>query len=234
VLKGTALTFDGCEEFIETSSAERLPSIVGDDVLYQPLQPRSLPIPAEGTVEVSLIPYYAWANRGLSMMDVWLPLAERDSPIEHKRLIAGHHERKTPREKNEDDGFITVNDDDPAIEYGPGMQSKKTWGLVNNDEHFTMTKGSFFEFTFTGTDIIWLGSKGPWRGFADVYIDGKKVVEVNPYAPKQQLNVELFREEGLPHAEHTIKIVCQARKGHPNGKEPYINLDAFQWRGTFF
>ena len=26
-------------------------------------------------VDGSLIPYYAWANRGLSMMEVWVPLA---------------------------------------------------------------------------------------------------------------------------------------------------------------
>jgi DUF1680 family protein len=30
--------------------------------------------PDEGSVEISLIPYYAWANRGLSMMEVWIPL----------------------------------------------------------------------------------------------------------------------------------------------------------------
>jgi len=34
--------------------------------------------------------------------------------------------------------------------------------------------------------------------------------------------------------EHIIKIVCPGRKGHPKGKDPFINLDAFQWKGAFF
>ncbi len=87
-----------------------------------------------------------------------------------------------------------------------------------------------FEFSFTGTEIVWMGSKGPWGGDADACIDGKLVSEVNPYAPKPQLNVELFKRSGLPHAEHTIRIVCQARWGHPDGMEPYINLDAFEYK----
>ena len=28
-----------------------------------------------GSVDIELIPYYAWANRGLAYMDVWIPLA---------------------------------------------------------------------------------------------------------------------------------------------------------------
>ena len=33
--------------------------------------------PASGSVDVKLIPYYAWANRGISYMTVWMPLAGR-------------------------------------------------------------------------------------------------------------------------------------------------------------
>jgi DUF1680 family protein len=39
------------------------------DELYREFQPA---VPAE--VEIKLIPYYAWANRGKSEMTVWLPL----------------------------------------------------------------------------------------------------------------------------------------------------------------
>ncbi len=37
--------------------------------LYRTLEP------ASGEVDLRLIPYYAWANRGVSYMTVWLPLA---------------------------------------------------------------------------------------------------------------------------------------------------------------
>ena len=35
-----------------------------DGILYRPLAARPLPQPASGTVQLDLIPYYAWANRG--------------------------------------------------------------------------------------------------------------------------------------------------------------------------
>ncbi|MEK7404194.1 MAG: hypothetical protein AAB225_03725 [Acidobacteriota bacterium] len=40
-----------------------------DGALYRTLQP------ASRQVDLRLIPYYTWANRGVSYMTVWLPLA---------------------------------------------------------------------------------------------------------------------------------------------------------------
>ena len=48
--------------------------------LYRPLPPRRPPVPAEGTVDIRLIPYFAWANRGVPFMEVWIPLARKESP----------------------------------------------------------------------------------------------------------------------------------------------------------
>ena len=43
--------------------------------LYRTFKPRSVAAPLTETVEVELIPYFAWANRGVSFMEVWIPLA---------------------------------------------------------------------------------------------------------------------------------------------------------------
>jgi len=77
VLKGRALTFKGRDAFIKDTAgaATPKPAADADDWLYRPFTPRALKTPDEGIVEISLIPYYAWANRGLSMMEVWIPLA---------------------------------------------------------------------------------------------------------------------------------------------------------------
>jgi len=45
-----------------------------DGQLYRPIPPRKREMPNEGTIQLELIPYYAWANRGLAYMDVWIPL----------------------------------------------------------------------------------------------------------------------------------------------------------------
>jgi len=76
ILKGTALTFKGRDRFVKDTAAAAAPKPAdADNRLYRPLAPRALKPANEGTVEISLIPYYAWANRGLSMMEVWIPLA---------------------------------------------------------------------------------------------------------------------------------------------------------------
>jgi len=76
VLKGKALTHIGRDKFAEKIAGTSVPtSAHWHDRLYRPVRPRSLRRPDDGLVEISLIPYYAWANRGLSMMEVWIPLA---------------------------------------------------------------------------------------------------------------------------------------------------------------
>ncbi len=77
VLQGTALTFAGRDRFVEKTAAVKVPvdSRDWDGVLYREFRPRKLPPATGGTVPVTLIPYFAWANRGPSYMEVWIPLA---------------------------------------------------------------------------------------------------------------------------------------------------------------
>jgi hypothetical protein len=77
VLEGKALTFRGRDRFVEQTAGVPAADQRGDwaDRLYRPVPPRDLPPPEGDTVDIALIPYYAWANRGESMMEVWIPLA---------------------------------------------------------------------------------------------------------------------------------------------------------------
>ncbi len=79
VLKVRALTFKGRDRFVKDTAASTAPKTPADwgDLLYRPLKPPALKPPKGGTVEIMLIPYYAWANRGLSLMEVWIPLARQ-------------------------------------------------------------------------------------------------------------------------------------------------------------
>jgi hypothetical protein len=78
VLEGNALTTAGKERFVRDVVAKAGP--VRDDrdwkgILYRPFVGRELSQPETGIVPVALIPYYAWANRGVAYMQVWTPLA---------------------------------------------------------------------------------------------------------------------------------------------------------------
>ncbi len=76
VLTGQALTHAGRMRFVQDNAAAS-PPMPGEwnDRLYRPVRPRDLKPPASGTADLTLIPYFAWANRGLSWMEVWIPLA---------------------------------------------------------------------------------------------------------------------------------------------------------------
>lgn len=67
----------GRSDVFVQDNASAPPPVPGDweNHLYRPLGPRDLKPPASGGVEVTLIPYFAWANRGRSFMEVWIPLA---------------------------------------------------------------------------------------------------------------------------------------------------------------
>jgi len=77
VLEGEALTCPGRDLFRKRAAGGPIPDDPRHwaDRLYRPLNPRRLPEPRVGTVDITLIPYYAWANRGESYMEVWIPLA---------------------------------------------------------------------------------------------------------------------------------------------------------------
>jgi DUF1680 family protein len=77
VLDVTAVTFAGKDRLARQSAATRAASPLPPDrpELYRPFQPQSTTAPRDGTTAVTLIPYFAWANRGLSWMEVWIPLA---------------------------------------------------------------------------------------------------------------------------------------------------------------
>lgn len=78
VLEGDALTLQGHEAFVNDKTVKQTPlreRPAWDDTLYRPLSPRNLKPAKQGTVPVALIPYFAWANRGRSYMEVWIPLA---------------------------------------------------------------------------------------------------------------------------------------------------------------
>ena len=77
VLRGTALTRKGRQRFEEMNSARQGRGEGWEGVLYREYRPshRNLKMPTGGTTDITLIPYYSWANRGVSFMEVWMPLA---------------------------------------------------------------------------------------------------------------------------------------------------------------
>jgi hypothetical protein len=68
VLKGKGVRASGSVEPVLPPGSE------WNGRLYRPVPRESQPVPAAEALDVTLVPYHAWANRGPSQMAVWLPL----------------------------------------------------------------------------------------------------------------------------------------------------------------
>jgi hypothetical protein len=121
------------------------------------------------------------------------------------------------------DVWTTVNDDDPAASYSPGMETRAFDGYYRGDMHTTQKPGEWAAFSFTGTGVKWIGAKNGDHGEADVYLDGKLDTTVKTDAPTWLKQQDLYTKTGLSYGPHTIKIVVKS----PN----YQDFDAFAFYG---
>ena len=76
VLTGRALNAAGKQHFVrETQKSISSRNADWTNQLYRRFESHSLNVPKTGIIDIELIPYFAWANRGVSLMEVWIPLA---------------------------------------------------------------------------------------------------------------------------------------------------------------
>ena len=93
--------------------------------------------------------------------------------------------------------------------------------IISSDE-----PGSEASLRFAGNGVTWLGTQGPDRGIARVFIDGIFRAEVDQYSEKRKILVELFSSGGLSSDFHEITITADgSRNERSSGTR--IDIDAF-------
>ena len=144
-----------------------------------------------------------------------------------------------------------INNTDPKIVYkGEWTYNQMALVSFNRDEHFSANKGDYAEFTFNGSGISLLGTKSENLGYADIFLDGKKIYTANGFAdrlkepgiqtsahstkylkdylkyviPEKQ---EIFSVSGLSKGSHTIKIVVTGKK-EGEASDCGVVIDAFE------
>jgi hypothetical protein len=117
-----------------------------------------------------------------------------------------------------------VNDSDARIRYVGNWTSsqKRPYRDYMGDIHHATNVNDSAELKFTGTGIEYIAEKHSDHGVVDVFIDDQFQQEVHlslTNMPRLS-QVVVFRKDGLPEREHTIKIV--------NKSEAYAVVDAFR------
>ncbi len=91
------------------------------------------------------------------------------------------------------------------------------WGTTR----YSKTRGASATFTFNGTDVVWVAQRGPRRGKAKVYLDGK-LTRVDLYASSLTERRVVFSAAKLAAGQHTLKIVVNGTTGRPR-----VDVDGF-------
>jgi hypothetical protein len=102
---------------------------------------------------------------------------------------------------------VAVDDVNPSITYTGDWTSLQGSDRVvydNSTAHTTTSAGASFSYTFKGTAITLIATKGVDYGHTAFSIDGAAVATINFYADSQQNQVSVPIATGLAFATHTI------------------------------
>ncbi len=82
------------------------------------------------------------------------------------------------------------------------------------------------KFTFTGTNVAWVGTLAPSRGIAQVSVDGGPLQQVDLYQPSYELATIVWASGPLPDGPHTVVIRVTGTKNAASANRR-VDVDAF-------
>ncbi|MCJ8014249.1 Ig-like domain-containing protein [Paenibacillus sp. KQZ6P-2] len=102
-----------------------------------------------------------------------------------------------------------INDTDAGISYTGSFSysNNRNLGDYENDVHQTQANNDYFQYTFTGTGIEYIGVKNGDIGNQDIYIDGVLVQTVSGTAARYTPQAIIYSNKNLARGTHTIKVV---------------------------
>ncbi|MBI3043009.1 MAG: hypothetical protein HYY78_09315 [Betaproteobacteria bacterium] len=123
---------------------------------------------------------------------------------------------------------VRSQETDPAVSYSGTWthgNRNRTWS--EGTASVSGTAGSRASFTFSGTEVRWVGFRAARTGIANVYLDGTFVAEVDTYAPGAEgYQSTAYTISGLAPGTHTLVIEATGRR-NPASTNNYVVVDAF-------
>ncbi len=123
---------------------------------------------------------------------------------------------------------IATRVDDAVFTYTGGWSSANLAGYENQTVHYTNTRGAAASYTFTGTGVNLIGATNSDHGIAQIYIDGVYDQVIDTYSANNVKGNVLYTRDGLTPGTHTIRIVVEDRRRHPESAGTYTDIDALE------
>jgi bacillopeptidase F len=114
-----------------------------------------------------------------------------------------------------------------SIGFSGGWPTAALSGAYGGSVRHADTIGSNATFTFTGSSVTLVSTRGPSRGKAEIWLDGVKKQTVDLYVSGSQTPRRVvFTASGLnPNAAHTLEIKVLGAK-HQNSSSKRFDVDA--------
>ena len=169
--------------------------------------------------EVTLIPYFAWANRGAGEMMVWMPVSKSElkpvmpPSIASESKVTGSYESKALRSVN--DQLLPKNSKDTSIPY------YHWWGHEGNPEWISYEFKK--EYTISESSVYWYDDS-PWGGchipekWNLLYLDDSGLWQpVEPITEYQNEKDKNNTVKFKPVSTTGMKIVVQESEKYASG-----------------
>jgi len=174
-----------------------------------------------------VVAYYWLTGRGLRDRHAWSPYGRRyvAKVMAAYRRYGGASGAATGGSGSASHGSPTttaIAETSSAIRYAGGWGTASYPGYAGGHVRWSTAAGATATLTFTGTQVTWVGPKGPTRGRARISIDGLAIGVVDLYAPRFVASASLFSTSFATAGTHrlTIEVLSMPRR-------PFVAIDRF-------
>jgi len=113
-----------------------------------------------------------------------------------------------------------------SVRYAGAWTRSTNANALGASDRYSLAAGASATYTFTGSSVGWVATRGPNRGSAKVYVDGVYAASVNLHATSFQWRRVVFARNWSIAGAHTLRIVAA------DSRHPIVDVDAFirLWR----
>ncbi len=113
-----------------------------------------------------------------------------------------------------------------AVTYTGAFTRTTLTGASGGYVKYASAAGRVAKFTFTGRSVAFVGTKGPDRGKAEIWLDGAKLATIDCYAASRGAAAVLYAVSVTGTGTHTLQVRVLGTK-NANSSSKRVDIDAF-------
>ena len=110
---------------------------------------------------------------------------------------------------------LRYNETSPQIAYRGTWRSAGSSSYIGGKARYATARGAKATLAFTGRSVALIGPKGPTRGSARIYIDGRYVKTISQYSSSYRARQVVFAFNWARTGSHRIQVVVAGTARHP-------------------